>query len=88
MILNSIFLDEENDDGRTKLEQPLPEGQRLLAVDEETLRALYAARNRDEKALTVILGILADPTVVKVRVVADRAVIEYVAQFERDARRN
>jgi len=25
---------------------------------------------------------------VKVRVVADRAVIEYVAQFERDARRN
>jgi len=88
MLLDSLFLDEEDDEGRTKLDRPLPEDRRIVAMDEDTLRMLYKSRNRDEDALLNLLLILSDPTVVNIRIIAERAVIEYQKALEKDGRSN
>ena len=88
MQLDSLFLDEDDDQGRTKLDRPVPDGCRIMAIDQDALNLLYSARNRDEEALITILSILADQSVTSVRVIAERAVIEYSVSLERDGRRN
>ena len=87
MIIETVFTDEDDESG-LRLEKPIEDSVELIQIDKETYHTLFGAYRRHPDALGKILEILADKSVTSIRIIAERAVIEYSVSLENSGRTN